>query len=190
MKLPSLPVTLKRGVGRRILGYFMLAGIIPVAFTAALAYREVSRGMQDDAEKMLTLADALPEIDLVGTPYVSEFPSKTYDIHSLRLTLSSTVKHIWSLTTNSKNLRYQMELIATVSGGRQKQDKHKRISGIVCVIDPLRFSGEEIERLKIYGDYQVPVKWTSSSMIGGNAPYTVAGALVQNIAQFLAGWFR
>ena len=80
-----------------------------------------------------------------------------------------------------------MKLLEAVSGGREKLKTHKRISGIVCIIDPLKFPRDEIERLKIYGDYQVPVKWTSSSMIGGNAPYTVAGALVQNIAQFLAG---
>jgi trimethylamine--corrinoid protein Co-methyltransferase len=80
-----------------------------------------------------------------------------------------------------------MEMIEVVSGGRQQLKENKPISGIVCVIDPLRFSSEEIERLKIYGDYHVPVKWTSSSMIGGNAPYTVAGTLVQNMAQFLAG---
>ncbi len=139
-----------------------------------------------DAKNMLTLADALPQIDLVGTPYISEVPAKTYDIHALRLALSSTGKPIWSLTTSSKNLRHQMELVAAVSGGFRKPEEPKRISGIVCVIDPLRFSGEEIERLKIYGDHGVPVKWTSSSMIGGNAPYTAAGTLVQNITQFLA----
>jgi len=138
------------------------------------------------AKKMLAIADALSEIDLVGTPFAAEFPSNTYDVHSLRLALTSTVKHIWSLTISSKNLCYQMELLEAVSGGREKLKTHKRISGIVCIIDPFKFSHDEIERLKIYGDYMVPVKWTSSSMIGGNAPYTVAGALVQNMAQFLA----
>jgi trimethylamine---corrinoid protein Co-methyltransferase len=139
-----------------------------------------------DAKKMLVLADALPEIDLVGTPFASDFPSKTYDIHSLRLAFSSTVKHIWGLTISSKNLLYQMELLEAVCGGREKLKSHKRLSGIVCIIDPLKFPHDEIERLKIYGDYHVPIKWTSSSMIGGNAPYTVAGTLVQNLAQFLA----
>ena len=138
------------------------------------------------AKKMLTLADALPQIDLVGTPYAAEFPSKTYDVHSLRLALAGTVKHIWALTLNSKNLRYQMELLEAVSGGSERFKTHKRISGIVCIIDPFKFSYDEIERLKIYGDYMVPVKWTSSSMVGGSAPYTVAGTLVQNVAQFLA----
>jgi trimethylamine--corrinoid protein Co-methyltransferase len=139
-----------------------------------------------DSKKMLALADALPEVDLVGTPYATEFPSMTYDVHSLRQALNSTVKHIWSLTISSKNLYYQMKLLEAVCGGKERIKTHKRISGIVCIIDPMKFPHDEIERLKVYGDYRVPVKWTSSSMIGGNAPYTVAGTLVQNVAQFLA----
>lgn len=84
------------------------------------------------------------------------------------------------------NLRYQMKLLEAVCGGREGFKTHKRISGIVCIIDPLKFARDEIERLKIYGAYRVPVKWTSSSMIGGNAPYTLNAALVQNVAQLLA----
>ncbi len=48
MALPSLPITLKRGVGRRILGFFVLAGVLPVLFTAALAYYEIGRGHEQD----------------------------------------------------------------------------------------------------------------------------------------------
>ena len=53
MNLPSLPITLKRGVGRRILGFFILAGILPVVFTAGLAYYEVGRGLETEVNKTL-----------------------------------------------------------------------------------------------------------------------------------------
>jgi len=53
MQLPSLPVSLKRGVGRRILGYFILAGILPVVFTAALAYYEIGRGLEQEVSSTL-----------------------------------------------------------------------------------------------------------------------------------------
>ena len=53
MNTPSLPVSLKRGVGRRILGFFMLAGILPVLFTAGFAYNEISRGLEQDVSKTL-----------------------------------------------------------------------------------------------------------------------------------------
>ena len=53
MHLPSLPESLKHGVGRRILGFFILAGILPVVFTAGLAYHEISRGLEQEVGKAL-----------------------------------------------------------------------------------------------------------------------------------------
>jgi len=53
MRLPSLPTTLKRGVGRRILGFFILAGVLPVVFTAGLAYNEIGRGLEQDVGRSL-----------------------------------------------------------------------------------------------------------------------------------------
>ena len=53
MKLPNFPVTLKHGVGRRILGYFVIAGILPVAFTAALAFHEFGRGLNEEVNRDL-----------------------------------------------------------------------------------------------------------------------------------------
>jgi diguanylate cyclase (GGDEF)-like protein len=53
MQLPSLPVSLKRGVGRRIFGLFILAGLLPVLFTAALAYYEIGRGLEQDVSRSL-----------------------------------------------------------------------------------------------------------------------------------------
>jgi diguanylate cyclase (GGDEF)-like protein len=46
-------VTLKRGVGRRILGFFILAGILPVLFTAGLAYYEMGRGLDQEVGRDL-----------------------------------------------------------------------------------------------------------------------------------------
>ena len=45
--------TLSRGVGRRILGSFLLAAIVPMVFTAALAWFEFNRGLQAENERIL-----------------------------------------------------------------------------------------------------------------------------------------
>ncbi|MDJ0750825.1 MAG: EAL domain-containing protein [Woeseiaceae bacterium] len=49
----SLNRTLSRGVGRRIFGYFLLAAIVPMLFTAWLAWSEFSRGLQADNARVL-----------------------------------------------------------------------------------------------------------------------------------------
>ena len=38
MSSNSLPAIMTSGVGRRILGFFLLAGVLPVIVTAMLAY--------------------------------------------------------------------------------------------------------------------------------------------------------
>ena len=45
--------TLARGVGKRILGLFLVASIIPMLFTAGLAWHEFSRGLEKEAERSL-----------------------------------------------------------------------------------------------------------------------------------------
>lgn len=57
MALLRMPTTLKRGVGRKILSFFLLAALLPLAFTASLAYLEVDRGMRQDIGRTLR-ADA------------------------------------------------------------------------------------------------------------------------------------
>ena len=63
--------------------------------------------------------------------------------------------------------------------------KRRLCSGIVCLIEPLRFPDDEIERLLLYGEYNLPVKVPLVPMVGANAPYTLAGALTQTHAEAL-----
>jgi diguanylate cyclase (GGDEF)-like protein len=45
--------TMTRGVGRRILGLFLLAAIAPMLFTSGLAFYEINRGLEQEAAKSL-----------------------------------------------------------------------------------------------------------------------------------------
>ena len=49
----GLSNVLTRGVGRRILGLFFLAALLPVIFTAFLAYYEIGRGLEQDVGREL-----------------------------------------------------------------------------------------------------------------------------------------
>ena len=51
MQTTSLSKTFKNGVGRRILGLFILAGILPVIVTALLAYFEIGRGLEQQVNQ-------------------------------------------------------------------------------------------------------------------------------------------
>lgn len=53
MSLSRISTIFKAGVGRRILGLFLLAGLLPVTFTAFLAYNEVGNGLQKEVNRDL-----------------------------------------------------------------------------------------------------------------------------------------
>jgi diguanylate cyclase (GGDEF)-like protein len=53
MRLTGLAEILTSGVGRRIFGLFLLAGILPVLVTALLAYVEIGRGLEHDVSRQL-----------------------------------------------------------------------------------------------------------------------------------------
>lgn len=53
MKPTTVSGILTSGVGRRIFGFFLLAGIAPVVLTAMLAYFEIGRGLEQDVSQQL-----------------------------------------------------------------------------------------------------------------------------------------
>ncbi|MDR2456384.1 MAG: trimethylamine methyltransferase family protein, partial [Deltaproteobacteria bacterium] len=132
------------------------------------------------------LINALPHINCPSTMTPQDVPQATYDIKAVQTVLQNTRKHFWALTTSSKNLRYELEMASVAAGGREKLKERPLLSGIYCVIAPLRFPDDEIERLLLYGEYGVNVMTPLTVLMGGSAPYTMAGCMTQMTAEFLA----
>ncbi|SDO68110.1 Trimethylamine:corrinoid methyltransferase [Desulforhopalus singaporensis] len=139
----------------------------------------------DIAEQAL-VADALPNVGCVGSLTPSDSPRQTYDIYSLRSLLENTRKNIWVLTSSSKNLFYQLKMLEAVCGSKETMRLGRNQgAGIFCVISPLTITDDEIERAMLYADYGLPVKVPITTLMGGNAPYTMAGILAQATAEFM-----
>jgi len=141
----------------------------------------------DDCAEYARVTDALANINAVGTLTPSDLPTATYDIHTLRTFLKNTRKHIWCLTVDSKNLAYELEMMLAVAGSETELRKRPLASGLVCVIEPLYFPHDEIERLLLYGKYNIPLKVPLMPVSGANAPYSLAGMLNLMNAEFLGG---
>jgi hypothetical protein len=55
-----------RGVGRRILGFFLLAALRPVILTAILAYNEIGRGLESDIQQKLREASKACGVEIMS----------------------------------------------------------------------------------------------------------------------------
>lgn len=150
--------------------------------------------MRDSSARPLTLADAVDSVRLVNALDNINAPSAmspqdievaTYDIATVKMMLENTRKHFWALTTGADHLKYELELAAASVGGRGNLKKRPILSGVFCVIAPLRFPADEINRLILCGEYGVNVMTPLTVLMGGSAPYTLAGSLTQMNAEFL-----
>jgi trimethylamine--corrinoid protein Co-methyltransferase len=139
----------------------------------------------NDCREIATLVDALASMNIMGCPAPPTAPPETYDLHTLKVMLNAGRKHIWALPKDARNLRYQLEMMKAVAGGSQALRQRPLCTGIVCLIEPLYFPSDEIDRLLLYGEYNLPVKVPLSPMTGANAPYTLAGALTHTNAEAL-----
>ena len=138
-----------------------------------------------DSLRSAAMADALENVSVCGTMTPHDLPPPTYDVHTLKDMLINNRKHIWALTTSSENLRFQLELMAAVAGGEERLAQRPLCSGIFCMMAPMHIPHDEIERLLLYGRYNLPVRMTVIPVRGASAPYTLAGTLTSINAQFL-----
>jgi trimethylamine--corrinoid protein Co-methyltransferase len=132
------------------------------------------------------LINGLPNIDVSSAMTPQDVNPKTYDIRVVKGLFENSNKHFWALTTHSSHLKYEIEMALAVCGGAENLRKRPPFSGIFCVIDPLRYPHDEVERLMLYAEYGIPVRVPITSLVGANAPYTMAGAMTQINAEFLS----
>ncbi len=139
----------------------------------------------DDCVTFARLVDALPELDIITTPTVQDFPPQTYEVHTAAAMLRNITKHVSLLSTSSRNLRCQLQIAETIAGSREKLKAEPLVDGIVCMIDPYFYPADEIERLKAFSEYGVPIHMGNVPITGATAPYTISGTLVECNAEFL-----
>lgn len=158
----------------------------PILMFDAAANRERKMTIQDNIDA-IKLVNALDHIDIASTMTPQDLPNATYDIHAVRAALTYSRKHFWALTSDSKNLKYQLKMLEIVAGNRENLKARPLASGIFCIISPLKIHSDEIERLLLYGQYHIPIRVPLSPMVGANAPFTLAGTITQTNAEFLGG---
>jgi trimethylamine--corrinoid protein Co-methyltransferase len=77
-------------------------------------------------------------------------------------------------------------MMLAMAGSTEALARRPICHGIVTVLEQFQFPKEEIDRLLLYGEYKIPVKVPIVPMMGTNAPFTIAGTMVQANAEAVA----
>ncbi len=150
-------------------------------------YREC--GVQDlhDAAR---IADVLDNIHFLQRPMVCRDIADNFemDLNSIYACCSGTTKHVGASFTDPSYVAEAAKMLHMIAGGEDKWRERPFVSNSNCfVVPPMKFATESCQVMEECIKHGFPVLLLSAGMAGATAPSTVAGAIVQAVAECLAG---
>jgi trimethylamine--corrinoid protein Co-methyltransferase len=150
-------------------------------------YRESSLQDLYDAAR---LVDRMENIHHFSRPVVARDveDNRAMDVNTAYACLRGTSKHVSISITEPESVPDIARLCYTIAGGEEAFRSRPFLTVMVChVVPPMRFAEEACEVLEAAIKAGFPVQLISAGQAGATSPATVAGSLVQAIAETLAG---
>ncbi len=143
-----------------------------------------------DLHDAASIADRLENIHFLQRPLVCRDieDSRELDLNTIYACCSGTTKHVGTSFTEAAFVPDALKMLHLIAGGESDWRARPFVSNSNCfVVPPMKFATEACQVMEecIYGG--MPVLLLSAGMAGATAPSTVAGAIVQAIAECLAG---
>jgi trimethylamine--corrinoid protein Co-methyltransferase len=167
-------------------GYYGTGSDTPYVLDAYTGERR--QAVLADVANVARLVDALPHIDFIMCMGIaSDVTESISDLRHFEAMVSNTVKPIIYTAWSRQNLEDIVEMAEAVAGGAEPLRRSPFCALYSEPISPLTHAKESCEKLLYIAAKGLPVVYTPGMMIGGSAPVTVAGALVQANAEQLSG---
>ncbi len=140
-----------------------------------------------DVEDLTKVVDALPNIHTqVMIVYPSDVPERLRDIHAVDAVLRNTGKNFDATPYNDESFRFIIDMIVAVQGEEELRRK-PIITASASPTSPLQFSVEVTKITTRAAKYNLPIAVLPCPLAGATSPVTLAGTLVQQNAEMLAG---
>jgi trimethylamine--corrinoid protein Co-methyltransferase len=141
-----------------------------------------------DVSVAARFADALPEITVVGAMTdPADVPVSTRCIKVLAELLRNTTKPVGLWYHDRRSARYLNEIVIALRGDAERAASHPVCYPFLEPISPLRFPFDGVDLLFETSLLNLPVPIGPMAQMGLSAPPTIAGTLVQENAEILAG---
>ena len=151
------------------------------------SYRECGIKDLHDAAK---ITDTLDNLHFLQRPMVARdiTDNREMDLNTVYACCSGTMKHIGTSFTDPAFVRDALEMLHLIAGGEDNWRARPFVSNSNCfVVPPMKFATESCQVMEECIKGGMPVLLLSAGMAGATAPSTVAGAIVQAVAECLAG---
>jgi trimethylamine--corrinoid protein Co-methyltransferase len=149
---------------------------------------ERRRATYKDVKNFARIGQALPNYDFhMSLGITQDTAVGTYDRWQYLAMLEGTSKPINITAVDIEGVRDQLEMAYIRLGGKQEWKKGPIFSLYIEPVSPLSHSQEVIQKLLFSCDNDIPFVYTPCPLAGATAPTTLAGLLVQALAESLFG---
>ncbi|MBT4891167.1 MAG: methyltransferase, partial [Rhodospirillales bacterium] len=136
------------------------------------------------------LVDYLDNIHFLQRPLVARdvIDPEALDINTAYACLAGTSKHVGTSWSNATNLQQSLEMLHMIAGGEDKWRERPFVSQSCCfVVPPLKFAEDASECLEAGVRGGMPILLLAAGQAGATSPASLVGAVVQEVAEVLAG---
>jgi trimethylamine--corrinoid protein Co-methyltransferase len=136
------------------------------------------------------LVDALPNVHFFSRSLVArDMPdAHSLDINTAYACLCGTTKHVCVAAAVPDHVREIAEMCFSIAGSRQAFVERPFLSlNINHVTQPMRFAGDACEVLEQAALLGIPAHANVFGQVGASSPVSLAGSVVQSVAEALAG---
>ncbi len=113
---------------------------------------------------------------------------RTCDINTAYASVAGTAKHVALTFSSARHVQPTLEMLQMIAGGeRAWRERPFAHGGGCCVISPLRYGCDNAEVCVESVRFGAPVWIVVAPQAGATAPAALAGAVVQCVAEALAG---
>ncbi len=151
------------------------------------SYRESNLQDLHDAAR---IADRLDNIHFLQRPIVARdlTDNRELDLNTIYACSAGTTKHIGTSFTEASTVPEALALLHEIAGGEEAWRARPFMSNSNCfVVPPLKFAAESCLVMEACIEGGMPVLLLSAGQAGATAPAPIAGAIVQAVAECLAG---
>jgi len=138
-----------------------------------------------DVRDCTALNDELPELDIMWTQVsASDVPLEQRELTEYFTLLTETRKHVTFVDCPTE-VDAVVRLCEVLAGDLERFRARPRISTVVTAASPLQVDGGILDVHVALAGHGVPIKVYSMTVAGATSPVTLAGTVVQGLAEFL-----
>ena len=138
-----------------------------------------------DLRETTALNDELPQLDLMWLQVsASDVPIEQRELVEYFTLLTETRKHVTFVDPPSDPAAVG-RICETVAGDLERFKERPRISTVLTAASPLQVDGPALDHHIALARHGVPVNVYSMAIAGATSPVTLAGSVVEGVAEFL-----